>query len=299
MLRPPQDHSLLPGARVSHSSSRERTSIGLFSQGLPSPARTYNGSFDLSDTEKNQIYNEWIASGKPHNLVCSVCRTPDDLMPCEACCRSYHTSCLPPPDTAVMAQQFYCPACKAKRWDLSPPKFGSTASSNVSRASTPSVLVPARVSSRSSSITPSTSVMIQSTTPQGMASPTIGSPVMERKHRTCPGPDMTSLDLIPRARQFMGEFDDHIDSKEPPMGLLLKLGSMLADLESQRQQIQSLRAENEHLRRDNANIKAYFDSNLSSGKPIVNSSTDISSTVQRPFPDTGGRSWDRIVMDLI
>ncbi|KAL6238416.1 hypothetical protein BDW75DRAFT_237514 [Aspergillus navahoensis] len=110
-------------------------------------------------------------------------------------------------------------------------------------------------------------------------------------------PDLFDPSILSRARDFLrthGGFPDH---QEFSMDLLLKLGAMMTELDLHRDQIQELASENARLRQDNANIRAYLDSDLRTGKPF-GPGGDFSE-ISRPSSDTTGKSWDRIVMDII
>ncbi|KAF7629438.1 hypothetical protein AFLA_013154 [Aspergillus flavus NRRL3357] len=88
------------------------------SQSMPSVAASSSERCDtgsISDVEKGHIYDEWIRAGKPHNLVCSGCRYPGNLLLCETCCRSYHGPCLPSQDASLLTGSFHCPSCRHKR----------------------------------------------------------------------------------------------------------------------------------------------------------------------------------------
>ncbi|KAL4972376.1 hypothetical protein BDW66DRAFT_154791 [Aspergillus desertorum] len=110
-------------------------------------------------------------------------------------------------------------------------------------------------------------------------------------------PDAFDPSILSRARDFLRTHGGFPESQEFSMDLLLKLGAMMTELDFHREQVQELASENAHLRQDNANIRAYMDSNLRTGKPF-GPGGDISE-ISRPSSDTTGKSWDRIVMDLI
>jgi hypothetical protein len=111
-------------------------------------------------------------------------------------------------------------------------------------------------------------------------------------------PDALDPSMLTRAREFLPIHGSFPENQEFSLELLLKLGSMMTELDFHRQQVQELASENSHLRQDNANIRAYLDSNLATGKPAANAMPDRSN-IPRPSADTSGKSWDRIVMDLI
>ncbi|RDW65727.1 PHD finger protein [Aspergillus mulundensis] len=109
-------------------------------------------------------------------------------------------------------------------------------------------------------------------------------------------PDAFDPNTLYRARDFLranGAFPE----SQYSMDLLLKLGGMMSELDFHRSRTQELLSENAHLRQDNANLRAYLDSNLATGKPAAPGGD--TSQIPRPSSDTAGKSWDRIVMDLI
>ncbi|KAB8075537.1 hypothetical protein BDV29DRAFT_190156 [Aspergillus leporis] len=191
---------------------------------------------------------------KPHNLVCSDCRNPGNLMPCETCCRPYHVPCLPPGNVAASTRQFYCPSCRRKQWDQSPPQFPrSTPSSNASRSSIPVVNTPSNYS----------------------------SPDIDRQQAfACRESSSTAeADILSRARSFLVDYGQFSADQVLRPELLLKLASMMVELESQ----QALKQEVQ----------------IAASEPIINPpSTNTSSILPRPPSGTSGKSWDRIVMIL-
>ncbi|KAL4923149.1 PHD finger protein [Aspergillus undulatus] len=104
--------------------------------------------------------------------------------------------------------------------------------------------------------------------------------------------------ILTMAREFLRSQGGFPESQDFSPDFLLKLGSMMTELELQRERVQELVAENGQLRQDNANIRTYLDSNLATGRPAVPQGSDLS-FIRRPSPDTTGKTWDRIVMDLI
>ncbi|KAL2817964.1 hypothetical protein BDW59DRAFT_175287 [Aspergillus cavernicola] len=255
----------------------------------------------LSHTTKRHIYDRWVASGKPHNFICSQCREPANLILCGTCCRSYHLSCLSPADLPKDPAHFYCPSCKTSNWDHSPPKFEPSTSSHVSGASTPTGRGgPARVihPSRSLGTSPGSRLGLSQRTSNSMQSTNVASPTTEAAAMFSQPPEAFDPSMLTRAREFLLAHGGFSDSQEFSVDLLLKLGSMISELEFHRDQTQELVSENAHLRQDNANIRAYLDSNLSTGRPAANSGGDRS-MIPRPSADTTGKSWDRILMDLI
>jgi hypothetical protein len=60
-------------------------------------------------------------AGSPHNYVCYECREPKHLIHCKTCCRSYHINCLPGELKPKREHDWYCAACKQRKWDVTPP----------------------------------------------------------------------------------------------------------------------------------------------------------------------------------
>jgi hypothetical protein len=77
---------------------------------------------------------------------------------------------------------------------------------------------------------------------------------------------------------------------------------MMLELESQQlllQEIQDLREENASLRRDALKTKHHYPSRMPINDSVLNSPSHLEPRIQTPSPNTAGKSWDRIVMDLI
>ncbi|KAL2858553.1 hypothetical protein BJY01DRAFT_241881 [Aspergillus pseudoustus] len=246
-------------------------------------ARNDNGSRSLSATEQTQIYKRWVASGKPHNIICSTCQKPDNLLHCGTCSRSYHALCLSRSDLSTEASQFSCPPCKSSFTN------NSATSSNPSHASTPTANHPFRITSPSNVLQSPAQRSLQSSR---VVTPAAGDAALFS------APDALDPGMLPRAREFLQAYGGFPEHQEFSLELLLKLGSMMTELDFHRQQVQELASENSHLRQDNANIRAYLDSDLATGRPAGTPVADLS-TISRPSADTAGKSWDRIVMDLI
>ncbi|KAE8148902.1 hypothetical protein BDV25DRAFT_141335 [Aspergillus avenaceus] len=284
---------------------------GAISQSRPpmtSVSEQYGNIYNMSAIEKSVIYEEWIRTGKPHNLVCSVCRNPDNLMPCETCCRSYHRACLPQGVIPPLAAQFYCSECKNKRWDQSPPQFDKPPSSTVSRSSTPGANGSSGVSSPSehgSHAVRQPHPLIGAATSATAASSSHSSPEIDRQRpftsRQCT--INSDVDIFTQAKQLLMEYGRFPADQEFRPELLLKLGSMMMDLhslQSLHQELQGLRAENTALRNENSNVRSYFTSNLPSNEPLITSSVSrMPPILPGSSADTSEKTWDRIVMDLI
>ncbi|EAW07006.1 PHD finger protein [Aspergillus clavatus NRRL 1] len=260
-------------------------------------------SHSFSDVEKSSIYTEWIS--KPHNLVCSECRHPDDLLLCETCCRSYHARCLPGATAATASLvSFHCPSCKEKQWDQTPPPVNPlVVSPSASRSSTPS--------GSAMSMSPRTAIAnrrapvalgsgrsaLQS--PSLPSSPDAGG----QPHPGVPnGSASPSSDMVFRARQFLIQQGHFPASQDFRPDLLLKLGSMMVELDAQQrllQELRELREENAALRSDLLNTKKLFGTRMPVFEPILNPPVASVSPAIQPPADTTGKSWDRIVMDLL
>ncbi|GAB1197650.1 hypothetical protein APSETT444_006951 [Aspergillus pseudonomiae] len=109
--------------------------------------------------------------------------------------------------------------------------------------------------------------------------------------------------VLSRARNLLVDYGQLYADKDIRPELLLKLASMMTELEAQQslqQEVQELKMENAALRNENANFRAYFTSRLPTNEPIINSSSTSTPPIFPKLPsDTSGKSWDRIVMDLI
>ncbi|KAB8256296.1 hypothetical protein BDV32DRAFT_97122 [Aspergillus pseudonomiae] len=250
-----------------------------------------------------------LGAGKPHNLVCSGCRNPGNLILCETCCRSYHAPCLPSHDVSILTEPFHCPSCKHMRWDQSPPQFDrSTSSSNGSRSSTPS----ANGYSRATSPREHATLEGRRTLPVlgSLAGPTQdlskrSSPDVDRQQSSKSHGNVATPEthVLSRARNLLVDYGQLYADKDIRPELLLKLASMMTELEAQQslqEEVQELKTENAALRNENANFRAYFTSRLPTNEPIINSSSTSTPPIFPKLPsDTSGKSWDRIVMDLI
>jgi hypothetical protein len=234
-------------------------------------------------------------AGKPHNLVCSECRSPDDLMLCETCCRSYHARCLLDAARATTTGNFYCPSCRDKRWDQTPPLINSLAASpDVSRSSTP-VPHPAIMHSRTG---PAAILTTQTSLQSSLVH---SSPVDSQQHQNVLSMASTS-DIMSRARHFLIQHGKFPTSQDFHPELLSNLGTIMLELESQQlllQEIQDLREENASLRRDALKTKHHYPSRMPINDSVLNSPSHLEPRIQTPSPNTAGKSWDRIVMDLI
>lgn len=236
-------------------------------------------------------------------MVCSQCRNPENLLPCETCCRSYHVACLPPASASVSNGHFYCPSCKQNQWDQSPPQFENTPSSNASRSSTPSVNSSARMASPRNKDKASGSLGSTVLGTQNLPARPAANMESERYHQLSEITAPPQYDLVARARNFLLEYGQFPPSQEFRLDLLLHLGTMMAEAESYhsvQQELQELKDENSSLRCSNANLRACFSSNQSSQLPMVHfPPSHLPPILPGPSGVTSEKSWDRIVTDLI
>ncbi|KAF9891877.1 hypothetical protein FE257_002839 [Aspergillus nanangensis] len=254
------------------------------------------GQRNISEAEKSRIYDEWIGAGKPHNLVCSLCRHPDNLMPCESCCRAYHAACLSlGEDSNPLNGQFYCPSCKRNQWDQSPPQFGGVTPSSTGSSTSPAAGMGSPANAGSPYIRPHSQ--------PGSA----GWPAQIPIARQPPQPQSSNVDVwssqydvLSRARDFLFEYGHFPPTQEFRLEFLLKLGSMIAQVESHQtiqQVIHDLQEENASLRSSNGNLRAMLGPNVSAQLPMAHPGPSL------PLPNHSGdpseKSWDRIVTDLI
>ncbi|PLB50005.1 hypothetical protein P170DRAFT_473578 [Aspergillus steynii IBT 23096] len=289
MLRTPPDTSGLPQPRMLQEGSPRQYNP----PGRKRPVRhmaTDFGTSSVSGAEKRRIYDEWTRAGKPHNLICSQCRKPDDLIPCETCCRSYHAACLMLGGLSPHAGAFHCPSCRRNQWDQSLQFDTPLQSSNVSPSSTPS-------GNGSRVTSPSVYMAFDHRSP--LDSP--GSTMYPQNFRQLDHSIPVQPAFASQARDFLmsnGQFPAH---QEFPPELLSRLGSMMAALETQRSlqdEIRNLKEENATLRNDNANMRDYFNSNLPTREPMIAAQpSDMSDTPK--VTDTSEKAWDRIMYDII
>lgn len=272
------------------------------------PARC--GALTLSEAEQTSIYYEWtsespamnccsftyvyLGTGKPHNLVCSECRKPNHLMFCETCCRSYHSECLAANEGTGILSNFHCPSCKAKKWDQFPPQFSSR-SSSVSRSTTPGGDAAGR-DNHSAHAMSGHEPRISETNLSGFHSLS-GLQSPNEHHRSALAIQASShVDRLAQARRFLDENGGFSSNQDYNPMLLYRLGEIMMRLESQDyllQEVQELREENSRLHRG---LKMPTDSRWHLRDSAPNSPMP---NIARPSSDTTGKSWDRIVMDLI
>lgn len=220
-------------------------------------------------------------------------------MLCETCCRSYHAECLPTREQAGLSGGLYCPSCRALKWDRLPPRF---ASPNTSRSATPFGRDDGKfhsppgyvMHSRHGSPATSRSPLSGWQSSLGPSSPGIDY------QQNVNGSDQTLLSgKLACARQFLIENDDSPPHQGYSSNLLHRLGDVMVQLESYQyllQEVQTLRDENVRLQHANKELRLYAGSKPSSHEPTFNPPMPH---IPQPSPDTSGKSWDSIVMDLI
>lgn len=224
---------------------------------------------------------------------------PDQLLFCETCCRSYHTGCLALSEVAVFPGSFHCPSCRDKSWDRLPPQFSRRSSPNVSRSTTPSGRdrsrrgSPSRLAKTSGHGSPIASgpPLASFTGPSDHASSNEWQVVHGAEQRS----DHPSQALS-QARSFL--IENGAASQEHNTVILYRIADMIEQLESQQrllQEMRELREENMRLHHVNRELRAYAHSR-SPHESAVNSPMP---NIPRPAADTSGKSWDRIVMDLL
>lgn len=219
---------------------------------------------------------------------------------CETCCRSYHAECLPNRDHAGLSGGLYCPSCRDKKWDHLSPQF---ASPNNSRGATPFGRDDGKFHSPPGYVMQSqhgSPVMSRSPLSDWQSSFRSSSPSIDYQNNVN-GLDQTLLSgKLARARQFLVENDGSPPHQGYSSNLLYQLGEVMIQLESQQnllQEVQKLREENTQLQHANQKLRLNAGSKPSSRDPTLNLSM---SNIPRPSsPDTSGKSWDSIVMDLI
>lgn len=282
----------------------------------------------LSGPEQSRIYYEWISSspqtehstellsvclllltlplgtGRPHNIVCTACRNPDNLLLCETCCRSYHAACLPAFSAPEPTGNFYCPSCKEKQWDRSPPQFTPSGSpSDASRSASPSVrerlaspLNHAAASDHGSPIANGIAV------PVSHKSPVQPTPDVAQNGNNYNQPNVSSvIELYSRAKEFLTGYGGFPAHQEYSQELLLRVGWMMKEVEAQQallREVHDLRVDNERLRNENAQFRTYLDSRLPS-EAMLTASSGHHTPIPRSATDTAGKSWDSIVLDFI
>lgn len=246
-------------------------------------------------------------AGRLHNVVCSACHNPDDLLLCETCCRSYHGSCLPPSDAPGSPANFHCPFCKRKRWDRFPPQ--STVSASVSDAPRSNTLSERGVGMLAS---PSSHVAASNQTSPGTNENSMPgvqvSPVQpfsdtdQLRNNQVQDSISQSAELCARAKEFLSEYGGFPQGQEYRQGFLLQLGWMMKEVESHQMlfhEVQNLREENARLQNENSQLRGGYQPPRIPTEAMLAVSSRANSPIPRPPSDAAGKSWDSIVLDLI
>ncbi|KAL4957633.1 hypothetical protein BDW69DRAFT_13846 [Aspergillus filifer] len=214
-------------------------------------------------------------------------------MPCATCCRSYHRACLSPVSLSAQSAPFQCPACCSGQWTrLLASSDDLSTFVNASRAHRGTAMTYGATKGVQSPAAPMAAPASTQATPHEMQGASAADSLVAPF-------DAFDPSILTRAREFLRTQGGFPESQDFSPDFLLKLGFMMTELELHRERAQELVSENAQLRQDNANIRTYLDSNLATGRPVVNSPAGDLSFIRRPSPDTTGKTWDRIVMDLI
>ncbi|CEO59726.1 hypothetical protein PMG11_04391 [Penicillium brasilianum] len=257
----------------------------------------------LPEQEQSRIYHDWITAGKEHVFVCSGCYLPENLIGCETCCRSYHAQCLPDTASPMPLDGFHCPSCKSKGWDRAPPSLPALPSSlNTSRDATPTAasgFIPPSYGSASSSsrASPWTGTSNMPVITSALDLVPESADAFEHNHLTANISPIT--DMYPHILAFLAQPDAQDVTRRPEF--FHQIHSMMQELQSHRSMLQKaavLREEFSRVQTENIQIRTYLNSRLPSREPTFSTPSTFS-PVPRPTPDTSGRSWDSIVLDLI
>ncbi|KAJ5679916.1 Zinc finger PHD-finger [Penicillium macrosclerotiorum] len=271
-----------------------------------------SGQSILSGSEQSRIYHDWVEGGKPHHFVCSECRLPEKLIGCTTCCRSYHASCLSLPGNQ-MAGYFYCSACKEQAWDRVPP---SPPPPLLSQPLTPDTRGAPREN------TPDSSESLFSKTNHRAGDghpPTSQSPPMVSRRPMSGIPSMQTdayehgpllqqpapiSDLYPHLLAYLS------DSRPPRSSsaasavqpeFFYQLDLMMREVQAYRALLDktaTLREEFARVQTENIQLRTYLNARLPLQEPTFSGASTCVST-PRPLPETSGRSWDSIVLDIM
>ncbi|OKO90329.1 hypothetical protein PENSUB_13462 [Penicillium subrubescens] len=106
-------------------------------------------------------------------------------------------------------------------------------------------------------------------------------------------------DMYPHILGLLAQPDRQDMSGNPDF--IYQLHSMMQEVQSHRSLLQKaavLREEFSRVQTENIQIRTYLNSRLPSREPTFLTPSTFS-PIPRPSPDTSGRSWDSIVLDLI
>lgn len=223
-------------------------------------------------------------------------------MGCETCCRSYHAQCLPTTAPPMPLASFHCPSCKAKGWDRAPPSLPATSSSSTSRDPTPTapssfVLPSYRGASGSARASPWPGMSNIPGISSAMDFVPEGTDAFEHDHSSSNLSPIT--DMYPHILALLAQPDGQDVTRHPEF--IYQLHCMMQEVQSHRSLLQKaavLREEFSRVQTENIQIRTYLNSRLPSREPTF-STLSTFSPIPRPSPDTSGRSWDSIVLDLI
>lgn len=244
-----------------------------------------------------------LAAGKEHVFVCSGCYLPENLIGCETCCRSYHAQCLPSTAAPIPLDSFHCPSCKAKGWDRAPPSLPvPPSSSNTSRDATPiapsGFISPSYGSATGSSrASPWTGMNNMPGITSAFKYVPEGADAFEHDHLSTNLSPIT--DMYPHILALLAQPDTQDVTRRPEF--IHQLHLMIQEVQSHRSLLQKaavLREEFSRVQTENIRIRTYLNSRLPSREPTFSTPSTFS-PLPRPTPDTSGKSWDSIVLDLI
>ncbi|OOQ87273.1 hypothetical protein PEBR_17606 [Penicillium brasilianum] len=237
----------------------------------------------LPEQEQSRIYHDWITAGKEHV--------------------SYHAQCLPNTASPMPLDGFHCPSCKSKGWDRAPPSLPALPSSlNTSRDATPTAasgFIPRSYGSASGSsrASPWAGTSNMPVITSALEFVPEGADAFEHNHLTANISPIT--DMYPHILAFLAQPDAQDVTRRPEF--FHQIHSMMQEVQSHRSMLQKaavLREEFSRVQTENIQIRTYLNSRLPSREPNFSTPSTFS-PVPRPTPDTSGRSWDSIVLDLI
>jgi hypothetical protein len=106
-------------------------------------------------------------------------------------------------------------------------------------------------------------------------------------------------EMYPHILGLLAQPDTQDVTRQPEF--IHQLHSMMLEVQSHRALLQKaavLREEYSRVQTENIQIRTYLNSRLPSREPNF-STPSIFSPIPRPTPETSGKSWDSIVLDLI